>query len=155
MASNGNGNGNATEPQIKRLYAVLFSLGNDPEVWKQEHNIASFGKLTRQQCSDYITDLEKIETEKNGGATVKDDDPGIPTEGKGPGDVTYDEDGFVQEVTRMGNALQLAAREAVRVVKSEIEGSIENQGLGGVVKDFTICLFREYRSMEKEGRKRG
>jgi predicted secreted acid phosphatase len=53
----------ATENQIKRLYAVLHSLGYDPKEWKKERNIASYAKLTRDECSDYITELEEEEAE--------------------------------------------------------------------------------------------
>ena len=54
----------ATEAQIKHLYGVIHGLGMDPKEWKKNSNIASFAKLTRKQCSDYITELEEMEAEK-------------------------------------------------------------------------------------------
>ena len=54
---------NATEAQIKRLYAVLHSCGLDPKQWKKDANIASYAKLTRAQCSAYIDEAEALEAE--------------------------------------------------------------------------------------------
>jgi hypothetical protein len=54
----------ATEGQIKRLYAVLHSVGLDPAQWKKDQNIASYAKLTRAQCSAYIDEVEALEAEQ-------------------------------------------------------------------------------------------
>ena len=54
----------ATEAQIKRLYAVLHSIGIDPKQWKKDKNIASYAKLTRAQCSAFIDDAEAIEAQQ-------------------------------------------------------------------------------------------
>ena len=54
----------ATEGQIKRLYAVLHSIGVDPAQWKKDQNIASYAKLTRAQCSAYIDEAEALEAEQ-------------------------------------------------------------------------------------------
>ena len=54
----------ATEGQIKRLYAVLHSIGIDPKQWKKDKNIASYAKLTRAQCSAFIDDAEAIEAQQ-------------------------------------------------------------------------------------------
>ena len=56
----------ATEGQIKRLYAVLHSIGIDPKQWKKDKNIASYSKLTRAQCSAFIDDAEAIEAQQKG-----------------------------------------------------------------------------------------
>jgi len=56
----------ATEGQIKRLYAVLHSVGLDPTQWKKDQNIASYAKLTRAQCSGYIDEVEALEAEQKG-----------------------------------------------------------------------------------------
>ena len=54
----------ATKPQIKRLYAVLHSIGVDPKEWKKRQNIASFDKMTRDEISEYIDELEELEGTK-------------------------------------------------------------------------------------------
>jgi len=59
----------ATEAQIKRLYAVLHSVGLDPKQWKKDANIASYAKLTRAQCSAYIDEAEAFEAEQKAGST--------------------------------------------------------------------------------------
>ncbi len=56
----------ATEGQIKRLYAVLHSVGLDPTQWKKDQNIASYAKLTRAQCSAFIDEVEALEAEQKG-----------------------------------------------------------------------------------------
>ena len=53
----------AFDAQIKRLYAVLYSLGIDPKDFKKNQNITSYAKLTRRQVSDWITELEQQEKE--------------------------------------------------------------------------------------------
>ena len=59
----------ATEGQIKRLYAVLHSIGIDPKQWKKDKNIASYAKLTRAQCSAFIDDAEAIEAQQKAGSS--------------------------------------------------------------------------------------
>ena len=59
----------ATEGQIKRLYAVLHSVGIDPKQWKKDANIASYAKLTRAQCSAYIDEAEAFEAEQKAEGT--------------------------------------------------------------------------------------
>ena len=59
----------ATEAQIKHLYGVIHGLGMDPKEWKKNSNIGSFAKLTRKQCSDYITELEAMEAEQKAGSS--------------------------------------------------------------------------------------
>ena len=59
----------ATEAQIKHLYGVIHGLGMDPKEWKKNSNIGSFAKLTRKQCSDYITELEAMEAEQKAGGS--------------------------------------------------------------------------------------
>ena len=54
----------ATEGQIRRLYAVLHSVGLDPKQWKKDQNIASYSKLTRAKCSAYIDEVEALEAEQ-------------------------------------------------------------------------------------------
>ena len=65
----------ATERQIKRLHAVLHSVGLDPTQWKKDQNIASYAKLTRAQCSGYIDEAEALEAEQKGTGTHQ---PGLP-----------------------------------------------------------------------------
>ena len=125
----------ATEAQIKRLYAVLHSLGHDPKAWKKGQNIASYAKLTRAQCSDLIDELEQEEAEKQSkhaeaeGKRGEDIKNGVQKQMKGPGDVSYDEEGFVQdqthaeaEVSKMAVVMRFCVREANAIVEQEING---------------------------------
>ena len=70
----------ATEGQIKRLYAVLHSVGLDPAQWKKDQNIASYAKLTRAQCSAYIDEVEALEAEQKRTGSYHADLPHKPNE---------------------------------------------------------------------------
>ena len=70
----------ATEGQIKRLYAVLHSVGLDPTQWKKDQNIASYAKLTRAQCSAYIDEVEALEAEQKKTGNIHAGSPRKPDE---------------------------------------------------------------------------
>ena len=70
----------ATEGQIKRLYAVLHSIGIDPKDWKKAANIASYAKLTRAQCSAFIDEVEKLEAEQKNTGSFHPELPRTPDE---------------------------------------------------------------------------
>jgi len=70
----------ATEGQIKRLYAVLHSVGLDPKQWKKDQNIASYAKLTRAQCSAYIDEVEALEAEQKQSGSYHPRSPQKPDE---------------------------------------------------------------------------
>ena len=137
----------ATEKQVKRLYAVLHSLGWDPKEFKKERNFASYERLTRQQCSDLITELEDLEAELTEG---KDTDKQKPfTERQPPAQPTGNED-HPDELQAISNIMRLAIRHAVRITADEVNGKIDNQGLAGLTKDVAICMFRQ--KMKEEER---
>ena len=120
----------ATENQIKRLYAVLHSLGYDPKDWKKGQNIASYAKLSRGQCSDLIDELEFEEAEKQGEhqEAVKQNKVDIQNgtqnhidtgdHGEEGQDQTYAE----AEVAKMAVVMRFCVREANAIVEQEING---------------------------------
>jgi hypothetical protein len=128
----------ATEKQVKRLYAVLHSLGWDPKEFKKERNFASYERLTRQQCSDLITELEDLEAELSGKDTDKQ--KGF-TERQPPAQPTTSD--VPDEMQAISNVMRLAIRHAVRITADEVNGKIDNQGLAGLTKDVAICMFRQ------------
>jgi hypothetical protein len=128
----------ATEKQVKRLYAVLHSLGWDPKEFKKERNFASYERLTRQQCSDLITELEDLEAELSGKDTGKQK---AFTERQPPAQPTANDD--QDEMHEIAAIMRLAIRHAVRITADEVNGKIDNQGLAGLTKDVAICMFRQ------------
>ena len=116
----------ATENQIKRLYAVLHSLGYDPAKWKKGQNIASYAKLTRGQCSDLIDELEFEEAGKKGKhveaeETIKEDiKNGV--QNQIDQDVLLNEAHAQAEISRIAVVMTFAAREAKRIVEDLANG---------------------------------
>ena len=51
----------ATPQQIKKLYAVLHSLGISPKEFKKERGFTSYSKLGRYEISEMIDELEQEE----------------------------------------------------------------------------------------------
>ena len=138
----------ATEKQVKRLYAVLHSLGWDPKEFKKERNFASYERLTRQQCSDLITELEDLEAGLSGKETDK---PKAFTERQPLAQPTANDDLVHDEMQAISHVMRLAIRHAVRITADEVNGKIDNQGLAGLTKDVAICMFRQ-KMKEKEER---
>lgn len=70
-----NDNEQATEKQIKKIYAVLHSLNIKSKDFKDSQKIESIEKLTRRQASDWIEELERQEQE---GKQKENISPGSP-----------------------------------------------------------------------------
>ena len=130
----------ATEKQVKRLYAVLHSLSWDPKEFKKERNFASYERLTRQQCSDLITELEDLEAGLSGDKDT--DKPKAFTE-RQPLTQPITGGDVDDEMQTISDIMRLAIRHAVRITADEVNGKIDNQGLAGLTKDVAICMFRQ------------
>jgi len=63
----------ATPQQIKKLYAVLHSLGISPKEFKKERGFTSYSKLGRREISDMIDDLEQEELALNGSGPAEEE----------------------------------------------------------------------------------
>ena len=127
----------ATKAQIKRLYAVLHSLSIDPAKFKKQHNISSYAKLTRGECSEFIDDLEQQEAETKGvydpgsGALT---DEAVSAEGSSDHEETkgtnsnevLDAVHAEAEMSRIARTMRLAVRESHAIVEQEVNGG----GLG-------------------------
>jgi hypothetical protein len=141
----------ATKPQIKRLYAVLHSIGVDPKEWKKSKNIASFDKMTREEISEYIDELEELEGEKQekraediGNGAQRQLLSGQPVPGpKTPAkDAPQEIDGLAEIATLM--------RACVRATKEMVEEELGTQGLtettrANLIERFGVTLFLEAR----------
>jgi len=140
----------ATENQIKRLYAVLHSLGHEPKDWKKGQNIGSYAKLTRGQCSDLIDVLELEEAEKKGkhqeaakqnGEDVKNGtQQQISTQ-----DLTLEQAHAEAELSRIAVVMKFAAREAKTIVEEElINGTSITEGTkASLIERFAVTMFIE------------
>jgi len=140
----------AFEGQIKRLYAVLHSLGIDPTTWKKEHNIASYAKLTKEQCSNYITDLEQLEKEKKGevrqGATIKDDfkQGREEMQRQARQDDLLDQAHAEAEVARMAVVMRFCTVEAAKIANEVCNGGGITEGTkASMVQKLATTMFIE------------
>jgi len=147
----------ASKAQIKRLYAVLYSLGSEPKEWKKDHNIASYAKLTPGQCSGLIDELELEEAEKKGKhqeavkQNKEDVQNGTQQQFKGPGDVSYDQEGFVQdqtpaeaEISKIAVVMKFAAVEAKHIVDDLANGGGITEGTkASLTERFAVTIFIE------------
>jgi hypothetical protein len=137
----------ATEAQIKRLYAVLHSLGYDPKQWKKDHDITSYSKLTRGECSDYIDELEFEEVEKkvrHDNATKKlpeDLKNGLQKQIFPAEDETETPK---DEIATMAAVMQRCIQEANRIVEEEIDGGgLSEASKAGIMQRLATTLFIE------------
>jgi hypothetical protein len=143
----------ATESQIKRLYAVLHSLGIEPKAWKKERNIASYAKLTRGECSNYIDELDKIEAEKKAGSDSGDDElqkrEGVQEftcgEPKQPKSEEQTQEEF-DTVSEIAMVMRLAVRESNIIVEQEIDGGgLPEATKANLVERLAVTIFIEAR----------
>jgi len=51
----------ATDKQIKKLYALVYNTGTTPKMFREERGFENYAKLSREECSAFIEELEKKE----------------------------------------------------------------------------------------------
>ena len=147
--------GKATEAQTKRLYAVLHSLGTDYKKFEKDFDIKLFPignpkAPTQGQCHAWIDELEA--QEQGEGAKGFD---------KGPGDVTYDKEGFVEErvkaeerdieeahveaeVARMAVVMRFCTTEAAKIANEVCNGGGITEGTkASMVQKLATTMFIE------------
>jgi len=141
----------ASEAQIKRLYAVLYSLGYDPKQWKKEQNISSYAKLSPGQCSDLIDELELEEAEKKGKhqeavkQNKEDVKNGTQKQIKQDAtDVTMEEAHAEAEMSRIAVVMKFAAVEAKHIVEDLANGGGITEGTkASLTERFAVTMFIE------------
>jgi uncharacterized protein YpbB len=143
----------ATTAQIKRLYAVIYATNNDPKEWKKEKNVSSFERLSRAQISEYIEELEEVESELKGrnhrelsegtqrrvtGAQVVDGDA------KDEVDRAFEEQTEIDEVAE---ALRYCVQSARSIVEDELSqnGGLTESTRATLIEKFSVTLLRSVR----------
>jgi len=134
----------ATEGQIKRLYAVLHSVGLDPTQWKKDQNIASYAKLTRAQCSAFIDEVEALEAEQKG----RLNQPG-PTSTTTPTDRVAAE---AQKIREEQGRAPAAAKPAPQPAEGEYIDTREQLTQAELIKKYVELLAQVTVAVEQEGR---
>jgi hypothetical protein len=144
----------ATKPQIKRLYAVLHSVGIDPKQWKKEKNIASFDKMSRDEISEYIDQLEDLEWEKQGeraeaiaNGAQKQLLSGEPVPGqKAPAEAAEAKEGSkeIPGLPEIADLMRACVRATKEMVEEELAGLTETTR-ANLTERFAITIFIEAR----------
>ena len=157
----------ATTAQIKRLYAVIYATHNDPKEWKKEKNVSSFERLSRAQVSEYIEELEEVESELKGRnnrelsegtqrqvtglATVTDDDVTFDELER---ELTKDADKVVTDRARAIEDVADIMRQCARAARTIVEDELANGG--GLTETTTATLIERLTvTMFIEASKRG
>jgi len=140
----------ATKPQIKRLYAVLHSIGVDPKEWKKEKNIASFDKMSRDEISEYIDELEELEIERgerkaeaiaNGAQkTLMGGEP-VPVPAKPVEGREEEEIAGLEEIALL---MRACVRSTKAIVEEELQGLTETTR-ANLTERFAVTIFLEAR----------
>ena len=144
----------ATTAQIKRLYAVIYATHNDPKEWKKEKNVSSFERLSRAQVSEYIEELEEVESELKGrnhreltegtqrrvtgSATVVDGDA------KDEVDRAFEQQTEIDEVAE---TLRYCVQSARAIVEDELaqNGGLTESTRATLIEKFSVTLLRSVR----------
>jgi hypothetical protein len=144
----------ATTAQIKRLYAVIYATHNDPKEWKKEKNVSSFERLSRAQVSEYIEELEEVESELKGrnhrelsegtqrqvtgSATVVDGDAKDEVDRAFEGQTEIDE---------VAEALRYCVQSARAIVEDELaqNGGLTESTRATLIEKFSVTLLRSVR----------
>jgi hypothetical protein len=141
----------ATKPQIKRLYAVLHSIGVDPKEWKKEKNIASFDKMTRDEISQCIDELEELEFEKGekkagdiANGAQKTFMSGQPVPGPKPAEEPTKEEEEIAGLDEIALLLRACVRSTKQIVEEELQGLTETTR-ANLTERFAVTLFLEAR----------
>ncbi len=128
----------AEERQIKRLYAVLHSLGIDPKAFKKEKGFSSYAKLSWDERSKYISELEAQEKANGGhgdGASVTVEEE-VVKKGTIPTPAS--------EIAKMGSVLAECTREALLVTEELCyNGGITEGQKAALVQKYATTLFIE------------
>jgi len=140
----------ATKPQIKRLYAVLHSIGVDPKEWKKSKNIASFDKMSREEISEYIDELEELEGEKQekqrediGNGAQRQLMSGEPLAGaKAPTEPTEPQE--IPGVAEIAALMRACVRATKEMVEEELSGLTETTR-ANLTERFAVTIFLEAR----------
>jgi hypothetical protein len=140
----------ATKPQIKRLYAVLHSIGVDPKEWKKSKNIASFDKMSREEISEYIDELEELEGEKQekraediGNGAQRQLMSGEPLAGsKAPAGPAEPEE--IPGVAEIAALMRACVRATKEMVEEELSGLTETTR-ANLTERFAVTIFLEAR----------
>lgn len=140
----------ATKPQIKRLYAVLHSIGIDPKEWKKEKNIASFDKMSRDEISEYIDELEELEigrgerkAEAIANGAQKTFMSGEPVRGPAkPAEEREEEE--IAGLDEIALLMRACVRSTKQIVEEELQGLTETTR-ANLTERFAVTLFLEAR----------
>ena len=131
----------ASTAQIRKLYAVLHSLGISPKEFKQQKGFSSYSKLGRFEISQMIEDLEQQEEsiksqEVQQAAT---DESTAPEEAKADlFDFSFAE---VNELGILMHGCVRAASESLQEIPDDIYGEVSEEALLDFIAKLSVTMF--------------
>jgi len=131
----------ASTAQIRKLYAVLHSLGISPKEFKQQKGFSSYSKLGRFEISEMIEELEdreeRVKAQENQQASTE--------EGAAPEEAKADLFDFsLAEVNELGILLQScvrAASETLEAIPDDIYGEVSEESLLDFISKLAVTMF--------------
>jgi len=128
-----------TEAQIRKIYAVLHSLGLDPREFKKQRGFTNYAQLTKRQASDLIEELERAEVENNASLILKrnnapSNDNNAPNNALvNPIDAT--------EFRMAVNLMEMCVAEARRIVERQMDFVLSEQVQARSITSIAATLF--------------
>jgi len=131
----------ASTAQIRKLYAVLHSLGISPKEFKQEKGFSSYSKLGRFEISEMIEELEdreeRLKAQEN--KQVSTEEAAAPAEAK-----AEFFDFLFAEANELGFLLQSCVRaacEALEAIPDDIHGEVSEEALLDFIGKLAVTMF--------------
>ncbi len=131
----------ASQQQIRKLYAVLHSLGISPKEFKKQKGFSSYSKLGRFEISELIEDLEQqeesIKSQKIQQSTTEEGI--VPEEAKAElFDFSFAE---VNELGIPLHACVRAASESLQEIPDDIYGEVSEEALLDFIGKLAVTMF--------------
>ena len=131
----------ASTAQIRKLYAVLHSLGISPKEFKQQKGFSSYSKLGRFEISELIEELEaqeeRVKAQENQQAVAEEG--AAPEEAKAElFDLSFAE---VNELGILMHGCVRAASESLQEIPDDIYGEVSEQALLDFIGKLAVTMF--------------
>jgi len=131
----------ASTAQIRKLYAVLHSLGISPKEFKKQKGFSSYSKLGRFEISELIEELEAQEER----VKAQENQQAVAEEGAAPEEAKAELFDFsFAEVNELGILMHgcvRAASESLHEIPDDIYGEVSEQALLDFIGKLSVTMF--------------
>jgi len=135
----------ASQQQIRKLYAVLHSLGISPKEFKQEKGFSSFSKLGRFEISEMIEELEQQEAVENSVIEEPQESQSQPQPQPQPQQhIEARVEAALNEVDVLAPVMRACVRtasEAILALPDDIYEEVDEDALGEYIIRLAVTMF--------------